>query len=38
MRDTDRKQGLTAFEVGAFKGQATIYFDQAITYENFLQR
>ena len=38
MRDTDKKQGVTATEVMAFKGQVTIYFDQAITYENFLQR
>lgn len=38
MRDTDMKQGITAFEVRAFKGQAAIYLDQAITYENFLQR
>jgi hypothetical protein len=38
MRDTDKKQGVTAMEVQAFKGQITIYFDQAITYENFLQR
>jgi hypothetical protein len=38
MRDTDRKQGVTATEVMAFKGQVTIYFDQAVTYENFLQR
>jgi predicted GTPase len=38
MRDTDRKQGVTATEVKAFRGQAVIYFDQAITYENFLQR
>lgn len=38
MRDTDRKQGLTAFEVSAFKGQVVIYLDQATTYENFLQR
>lgn len=38
MRDTDKKQGVTATEVLAFKGNATIYFDQAITYENFLQR
>jgi hypothetical protein len=38
MRDTDKKQGLTALEVMAFRGQAVIYFDQAITYENFLQR
>jgi PBP1b-binding outer membrane lipoprotein LpoB len=38
MRDTDKKQGVTATEVQAFKGQAAIFFDQAITYENFLQR
>lgn len=38
MRDTDRKQGVTAYESLAFKGQIVIYFDQAITYENFLQR
>lgn len=38
MRDTDRKQGVTAHEVRGFKGQLVIYFDQAITYENFLER
>jgi hypothetical protein len=38
MRDTDRKQGITAFEARAFRGQVAIFFDQAITYENFLQR
>lgn len=38
MRDTDKKQGVTAFEAQAFKGQIAVYFDQAITYENFLQR
>ncbi|MDG4562471.1 MAG: hypothetical protein P9E88_14375 [Candidatus Competibacter sp.] len=38
MRDTDRKQGVTAYEAQAFKGQLVIYFDQAVTYENFLQR
>lgn len=38
MRDTDQKQGVTATEVQAFKGQSSIYFDQAITYESFLQR
>jgi hypothetical protein len=38
MRDTDRKQGVTAVEVQAFKGQCGVYFDQALTYENFLQR
>ncbi|HSC80729.1 MAG TPA: hypothetical protein VLC08_10265 [Chitinolyticbacter sp.] len=38
LRDTDRKQGVTAFEAMAFKGQIAIYLDQAITYENFLQR
>lgn len=38
MRDTDKKQGVTAYEARTFKGQIVIYFDQAITYENFLQR
>ncbi|WP_429235066.1 hypothetical protein [Aeromonas salmonicida] len=38
MKDVDKKQGLTMYEVKAFKGQVVIYFDQAITYENFLQR
>ena len=38
MRDTDQKQGVTAFEVAAFKGQVSIYMDQAMTYENYLQR
>jgi hypothetical protein len=38
MRDTDRKQGVTSVEAQAFKGQILIYLDQAITYENALQR
>jgi PBP1b-binding outer membrane lipoprotein LpoB len=38
MRDTDRKQGITASEAQLFKGQTVIYLDQATTYENFLQR
>ncbi|AJY50439.1 hypothetical protein [Halomonas sp. KO116] len=38
MRDTDKKQGVTALEVQAFKGQSVIYFDQALTYESFLER
>lgn len=38
MRDTDKKQGVTATEVAAFKGQAVIYLDQALTYESFLKR
>lgn len=38
MRDTDKKQGVTVLEVQAFKGQAVIYFDQALTYESFLER
>ena len=38
MRDVDKKQGVTAFEVAVFKGQAVIYLDQALTYENFLER
>lgn len=38
MRNTDKKQGVTSYEAQAFKGQLVIYLDQAITYENFLQR
>lgn len=38
MRDTDQKQGVTPFEVKAFRGQVVIYLDQAITYESFLER
>ncbi len=38
MRDTDMKSGLNPQLVSAFKGQISIYFDQAITYENFLKR
>ena len=38
MRDTDKKQGVTAFEVTAFRGQVVIYLDQAITYESYLER
>ena len=38
MRDVDKKQGVTAFEVRAFRGQVVIYLDQAITYETYLQR
>lgn len=38
MRETDQKQGVTATEVQAFKGQIKIYLDQALTYENALER
>jgi hypothetical protein len=38
MRDQDMKAGLKSGDVKAFKGQIAIYFDQAITYENFLKR
>ncbi len=38
MRDTDKKQGITAIEVQAFKGLVVIYLDQALTYESFLKR
>jgi len=37
-RDTDKKQGVTKTEVALFKGQASIYMDQALTYEQFLER
>jgi hypothetical protein len=38
MQEVDKKQGLTATEVTAFKHQVMIYLDQALTYENFLER
>lgn len=38
MRNTDKKQGITALEAEAFKGQVVIYLDQAMTYESFLER
>lgn len=38
MKDVDRKQGVTAMEVMAFRGQALIYMDQALTYEAALKR
>ena len=38
MRDTDKKQGVTATEVQAFRNQVAIYLDQALTYESFLER
>ena len=38
MRDTDKKQGITSYEVQAFKNQIAIYLDQALTYESFLER
>jgi hypothetical protein len=38
MRDTDKKQGVTATEAAAFKGVAAISIDQALTYEKFLER
>lgn len=37
-RDADRQEGLSPFVVEGIKRQIIIYFDQAITYENFLQR
>jgi len=36
MKDTDKKQGVTAFEVQVFKGNIELFFDQALTYERFL--
>ncbi len=38
MKDTDKKQGVTAHEVQAFKNQVSVFMDQALTYESFLQR
>jgi hypothetical protein len=36
MKETDKLQGVTAFEVQAFKGNITLFLDQALTYERFL--
>ena len=36
MKNTDKMQGLTSFEVKTFKGFVTLYLDQALTYEKFL--
>lgn len=36
MKDTDKQQGITAFEVQAFKGNIELFFDQALTYERYL--
>jgi hypothetical protein len=36
MKDTDKLQGVTAFEVQAFKGNIELFLDQALTYERFL--
>ncbi|QHG64383.1 hypothetical protein [Pseudomonas putida] len=38
MRELDKKRGVTAFEVQAFRGQVLIYLDQALTYEAALER
>ena len=38
MRDTDQKQGVTGLEVQAFKNQVSVFLDQALTYESFLER
>lgn len=38
MKDTDQQQGLTATEVQAFKNQVSIFLDQALTYESYLER
>ncbi len=38
MRDTDQQRNLTATEVQAFKGHITIFINQAITYESFLEQ
>jgi hypothetical protein len=38
MRNKDRQAGLTALEVRLFRNQIVTYLDQAVTYENFLQR
>jgi hypothetical protein len=36
MKDVDKSQGVTAGEIKAFKGNIDIFFDQALTYERYL--
>lgn len=38
MKATDKRQGVTATELKAFKGNVQIYLDQAITYESYLNQ
>lgn len=38
MKKTDRQEGITIRTIQAFKNQVVIYLDQALTYENFLNR
>lgn len=36
MKEVDKSQGVTPVEVKAFKGNIDIFFDQALTYERYL--
>ena len=38
MKKTDAQEGLKVIVIQAFKNQVLIYLDQALTYENFLNR
>ena len=38
MKATDKRQGVTATELKAFKGNVQIYLDQALTYESYLNQ
>ena len=38
MKKTDAQEGLKIIVIQAFKNQVLIYLDQALTYENFLNR
>lgn len=38
MKETDAKKGLKKFVVMAFKGEVSIFLDQAFTYESYLKR
>jgi hypothetical protein len=38
MKQTDKLQGITATEALAFKNNITLFFDQALTYERFLNK
>ena len=38
MKATDKRQGVTATELKAFKGNVQLYLDQAVTYESYLNQ
>jgi hypothetical protein len=38
MKETDKAQGVTKEEVALFRGSIVLFFDQALTYESFLNK